>query len=112
MKAFILDVSTILDKNKITEDYKNDQQIISDISKKMVEYAIDQMYDVKINWQEMKQTSYGKPYIENSDIYFNISHSGSYILCAVGNEEVGVDIEGVHKFSESLKKKNFNTKRI
>ena len=34
----------------------------------------------------------GKPFFENGP-YFNISHSGRYIVMAVSNKEVGVDIE-------------------
>ena len=36
---------------------------------------------------------YGKPYIKNNPIYFNISHSKEYIVCAVSDSEIGVDIE-------------------
>ena len=36
---------------------------------------------------------FGKPYFENSDIYFNISHSGNYVVAAVSEHEIGVDIQ-------------------
>ncbi|MGB4400869.1 MAG: 4'-phosphopantetheinyl transferase superfamily protein [Daejeonella sp.] len=34
-----------------------------------------------------------KPYIQNSFIHFNVSHSGKCILIAVCDEEVGIDVE-------------------
>lgn len=40
--------------------------------------------------------SYGKnkkPYLQNSGIHFNVSHSGQCILIAVCDEEVGIDVE-------------------
>ena len=44
----------------------------------------------------------GKPFFENGP-YFNISHSGKYIVMAVSNKEVGVDIEeNVEKNMSSL----------
>ncbi|MBP3791763.1 MAG: 4'-phosphopantetheinyl transferase superfamily protein [Methanobrevibacter sp.] len=37
---------------------------------------------------------YGKAYISNyKDIYFNLSHSGKMVACAISDKEVGVDIE-------------------
>lgn len=35
----------------------------------------------------------GKPYIKNSNIKFNYSHSKNYIACSVSSVEVGIDIE-------------------
>lgn len=38
----------------------------------------------------------GKPYISNtSGIFFNLSHAGKFVLCAVSNAEVGADIEEI-----------------
>lgn len=36
---------------------------------------------------------HGKPEILNQNIHFNISHAGNYAVCAVCNQEVGVDLE-------------------
>lgn len=37
---------------------------------------------------------YGKSYISNYDnIYFNLSHSGKMVACAISDREVGIDIE-------------------
>lgn len=49
----------------------------------------------------------GKPYIADSDIFFNISHSGNYVLCAVGNESVGCDIEIINKYNEKVAERFF-----
>jgi 4'-phosphopantetheinyl transferase len=37
----------------------------------------------------------GKPFLKNSDIHFNISHSGEWIVCAVSYCRVGIDIEQI-----------------
>ncbi len=37
----------------------------------------------------------GKPYLENVPLYFNLSHSGDYVLCAVSGREVGADIQKI-----------------
>ena len=37
---------------------------------------------------------YGKSYISNySNIYFNLSHSGKMVACAISDKEIGVDVE-------------------
>jgi len=39
---------------------------------------------------------YGKPFLENNNrIHFNISHANNYIVCAVSDEPIGIDIETI-----------------
>ena len=42
-------------------------------------------------------SEYGKPYLKGKEnLYFNISHSGNYVVCAFSDYEVGIDIQ-IHK---------------
>lgn len=48
---------------------------------------------------------YGKPYLRNSNVNFNISHSGQWIVIGFSNSPIGVDVEekevtNVHKVLE------------
>ena len=52
-------------------------------------YSIDATEDC------LKKTTYGKYYLENSPVHFNISHSKDNIIIAVSESEVGVDTEVV-----------------
>lgn len=49
----------------------------------------------------------GKPYIKGSHIYFNISHSGDYAVCAVSENEVGIDIQKTGKVHLGLARRHF-----
>ena len=42
---------------------------------------------------EMYYGGKGKPYLRDYPFYFNLSHSGSYVVCALSKQEVGVDIQ-------------------
>lgn len=45
----------------------------------------------------------GKPYLtEYPDVYFNLSHSGDYVCCAVGDMPVGIDIQRITDVKEGL----------
>lgn len=44
---------------------------------------------------EIEENEYSKPYLKEQNIFFNISHSGEYLICGVSEREVGVDIEKI-----------------
>ena len=44
----------------------------------------------------------GKPYLKNNSMFFNISHSGDYVVLVTADNETGVDIEIVKPFPESV----------
>lgn len=43
------------------------------------------------------KTEKGKPYIENENIFFNITHSGNLKAVAIGQSKVGIDAEFLRK---------------
>ena len=50
----------------------------------------------------------GKPYLAGQDgVFFSLSHSGKYALCAVSAYEVGADIETVRKADMRIAKRFF-----
>lgn len=45
----------------------------------------------------------GKPYLEGvKSFHFNLSHSGDYVVCAVGDKPIGVDIQEYRKGTERI----------
>ncbi len=48
---------------------------------------------------------HGKPYLKGNPFYFNLSHSGGIVACAVQTREVGLDVEKKREFSQRLKER-------
>jgi 4'-phosphopantetheinyl transferase len=52
---------------------------------------------------------FGKPFLQGySEFNFNISHSGDWVVCAIDNSEVGVDIEQVKWIDINIAKRFFS----
>ncbi|MCP3660220.1 MAG: 4'-phosphopantetheinyl transferase superfamily protein [Bacteroidetes bacterium] len=47
---------------------------------------------------EFRLNKHGKPYLKDNNFYFNISHSGEWVICVIDKRNiVGIDIEEVKK---------------
>lgn len=62
-------------------------------------YYLPALLGIKPTEIQLGVSSYGKPYlINNPSIDFNISHSGEYVVLAVGTcKKIGIDIELIDK---------------
>ena len=50
----------------------------------------------------------GKPMLVDARKHFNLSHSGKYVVLAIADQEVGIDIERVRPYHEATAKKIFS----
>ncbi len=91
-------------KQKIKQNADN--MLIGEILAKMV---IKKTFGIDISKQNFAYTEYGKPYLSNyPDVHFNISHSEKYVVCAVSDKPVGVDIQKIGAYNSRVVKKVFN----
>ena len=65
---------------------------ISKLSTKELLNKALEIYNIN---SEIIYNEYGKPYLKNNEIYFNLSNSHDYSVCVVSNSEVGIDIEKI-----------------
>ena len=56
---------------------------------------------------------HGKPSIVgHPEIFFNLSHCKEAVICAISNQPIGVDVESVRSFNESLVRYTMNDDEI
>ena len=60
------------------------------------------IYDFQVMTEEN-----GKPYIQGLPVHFSLSHSGSFVLCALSDKPVGCDIQWTQKVNTQLARRYF-----
>ncbi len=82
-----------VDRLKKIDAYESkDDQCLSLGGELLFKYALIKE-GLNYNSCSIRYNRYQKPYIENSSFYYNISHSGDYVILGYSNSEIGVDIE-------------------
>lgn len=70
-------------------------------SKELLEIALK---EEGITSYKILKSKNGKPYLENSNIFYNISHKNKMVGLIISNSEVGLDIEYID--TESIKRQS------
>lgn len=90
-------------KEKIQSFRFEDDKLRSLLAEILVYYGLTKDFFLLKKDIQIVSTSYGKPYLKNiNNIYFNISHSGDYVICAISDHLVGIDIEKIGTKHEKL----------
>ena len=72
----------------------------------LLQTALHQIYGLS-ELPELKQQERGKPYFpQYPSIHFNLSHSGSFALCGISDQPIGVDIQVLRPFRPTLMKRS------
>lgn len=69
---------------------------------------LSKIYGVPKEKIEIKKGEHSKPYALNIPAHFNISHSGNYVVLAISDRPIGVDLELIEDFSAIVAKKLLN----
>ncbi|MPM34651.1 4'-phosphopantetheinyl transferase Sfp [bioreactor metagenome] len=99
-------------KSKLQKLKHREDKLRSLIGEILVRYVIGENTIIEVNDIIFETNIYGKPYLRNySDFHFNISHSGDFVICAIDNKPIGVDIEKVIPLEYEAIANNFFTTR-
>lgn len=81
------------------------------ISELLVRYLISIRSEIKSNEIIIDKSKYGKPFVKNiNEIEYNVSHSGKFVVCIIGNYPVGIDVEKISNIDLSVSDIVFETK--
>ena len=94
-------------RQKKTDNYKfqSDKKLSLGVEILLMEACND--FNVDYNKQCLIYGDNLKPYFKNSNIYFNLSHSGSKAMCVMSDFEVGCDIEKISSCNSIIADKFF-----
>jgi len=85
-----------LKKDKI-DKFRNDETKIKSIIGEILLCELLTKNNIYYNNIEYYINDYGKPYLKNINLFFNISHSFDYVISIISNNEIGIDIEKIRK---------------
>lgn len=104
-KIFLADVRALCDESVFRHFFfvvpKSRQDKINGIKQqkdKVLSLGAGALLDIALkkmglcNYQ-IKVADNGKPYIDSGSVFFNLSHSGDMVMCAISSKEVGCDVE-------------------
>lgn len=78
----------------------------------LLKQGLKEMYGIDGN-PEILEEEGGKPFLRfHADIHFNFSHCKQAVICAIGDEPVGVDIETIREYKESLARHVLNAEEL
>jgi len=75
--------------------FRPSRQFLSGAGRELLRYAAKMEYGIDVSRYPEKRTPNGKPYLDGVPFCFNLSHSGDYVVCALSDTAVGVDIEKI-----------------
>ena len=97
-------------KNRILQ-YKNNaatqRSLLGEILSRSV---LSKKLDIPLQEVSVQKAEKGKPFLKNHPLYFNISHSGNWVVVATSEKEIGVDIELIRNVDFRIAERYFSEK--
>jgi hypothetical protein len=75
----------------------------------LARYGIGRKENCALHSISFNYNDHGKPYVDSPpDTHFSISHSGSWTMCAIDNQPIGVDVERIHRVDGGIAQRFFS----
>ena len=84
------------------KDMRIPRKVYTEAARRLLAQAVEREYSLDVTAYAEKKGENRKPYLEGAPFRFNLSHSGEYVVCALSDSDVGVDIEEIKPISEGV----------
>lgn len=72
----------------------------------LAKHMIFKVFHIPISEHHIQYGPYGKPFLQSyPNVHFNISHSGQYVVCAVYDSPIGIDIQTITPYRADIAKR-------
>lgn len=97
-------------KHRIEKFINNKDKIRTTIGEILIRIIIVDELGIESKNINFKKNKYGKPYLkDHQEFNFNISHSGDFVICAIDDKPIGIDIEKIKQIEYKEIAKNYFT---
>lgn len=113
LQSLLLDIVSVEKRKRIQAFHHWQDAQRSLTGDVFVRKLIQDRYQIPSRDIQFYQNPYGKPFVKGiEDFYFNLSHSGEYIICGVGNRDLGVDIQRVEALHAGMEEYVFSSREL
>ncbi|MBF0226974.1 MAG: 4'-phosphopantetheinyl transferase superfamily protein [Desulfobacterales bacterium] len=96
-------------QRRVKKFLKKEDSQKSLIAEVLLRSIIIQKLKIRNDEISFENTKYGKPFLKNfPDFYFNLSHSGKWVVSAFSNNTVGIDIEEIKPIDLAIANRFFS----
>jgi len=78
----------------------------------LVKYAFENLLNILYQDKDFYENEFGKPFLRNNNLFFNITHSGNWCAAAFHNSPIGIDIEEMLLPPYEIMQDNFSLSEI
>ena len=87
-----------------------DRMLVGDM---LLKYVLKKQFSIPMSNLNIQLGEFGKPYLPDyPDVHFNISHSGDFVVCAVSQSPVGIDIQTILTDKERIARRVLSSEKL
>jgi 4'-phosphopantetheinyl transferase len=97
-------------KQRVKKFFRREDACRSLVGEVLAKYSVGKTAGVPPSTISFRVDSFGKPHanLREKEIQFSISHSGSWVVCAVDGSPVGIDVERVRQYDPDIAKRFYH----